>query len=177
MYTKDHVYAKHRMVFPGTFDPFTRGHLSIVQRAAPLCDELLIVVFDNIQKVPVMKRGDRAALIRKTVHHMPAVKVYEYEGLLVDFCKQYSIDAIVRGVRSSVQFEEEQAMAEINWRIGDGTDTVFLPALSELRHISSSMVREIARMGGDLKGFVPEIIEADIIGGYAGGDQGGKKYE
>lgn len=173
MYAKDNVYAKHRMVFPGTFDPFTLGHLSIVQRAAPLCDQLLIVVFDNSRKKPVMTRQDRTELIRRAVDQMPEIHVMEYEGLLVDFCRQYRIDAIVRGVRSFIQFEEEQTMAEINWKIGGGTDTVFLPARSELRHISSSMVREIARLGGDIKDFVPDMIEADILAHYAGVDRGG----
>jgi pantetheine-phosphate adenylyltransferase len=173
MYAKDNVYAKHRMVFPGTFDPFTLGHLSIVQRAAPLCDQLLIVVFDNSQKKPVMTRQARADLIRRVVDQMPAVNVLEYDGLLVDFCRQYQIDAIVRGVRSSIQFEEEETMAQINWKLGGGTDTVLLPARSELRHISSSMVREIARLGGDIKDFVPDMIEADILANYAAVGRGG----
>lgn len=173
MYTRDQVYAKHRMAFPGTFDPFTLGHLSIIQRVSLLCDELLVVVFDNPQKMPVMARHDRADLIRRAVHHMSAVRVMEYDGLLVNFCKDEGVDTIVRGVRSGVQFAEEQAMAEINWRIGDGTDTVLLPALADLRHISSSMVREIVSMGGDIKGFVPDLIEADIVKAY--GDRQGRK--
>ena len=173
MYAKANVSAKHRMVFTGTFDPFTLGHLSLVQRAAHNCDQLLIVVFDNTKKKPLMTLHARADLIRRVVAKMPSVNVLEYDGLLVDFCRQHQIDAIVRGVRSSIQFEEEETMAQINWKLGGGTDTVLLPARSELRHISSSMVREIARLGGDIKDFVPDMIEADILANYAAVGRGG----
>ena len=168
---------KKRLVFPGTFDPFTVGHLSIAQRAAGICDELVVAVFDNRNKRPVMKRADRAGLIRKALAAIPFVTVAEFDGLLVDFCRQEDIGAIVRGIRDPSQFEEEQTMAEINRRIGHGIETVFLPAWSDLRHVSSSAVREIVKLGGDVSDFVPGPIKADILSAYADKSRGGENNE
>lgn len=165
------------MVFPGTFDPFTAGHLSIVRRAAGLCDELVVAVFDNYSKRPVMKREDRVCLIRKALADLPLVTVVAFDGLLVEFCRENNIGTVIRGIRDPSQFEEEQTMAEINRRIGQGIETLFLPAWSELRHVSSSAVREIAKLGGDITGFVPGLIEEDIVKSYAGESRGGVTNE
>ncbi|NLA95891.1 MAG: pantetheine-phosphate adenylyltransferase [Clostridiaceae bacterium] len=155
-----------RMVFPGTFDPFTSGHLDVVERALPLCDQLYVAVFDNANKRPAADRASRLAWIRKALLAYPAVQVLSFDGLLVDFCHRNGVTAIVRGLRSAAQFEEEQTMAEINRRIGGGIETVFLPSLPDKRHLSSSAVRELLRLGGDITGMVPTVIEPDLVEHY-----------
>lgn len=155
-----------RMVFPGSFDPFTSGHLDVVERALPLCDQLYVAVFDNANKKPAADRASRLAWIRKALLSYPSVQVLSFDGLLVDFCLQKGVTAIVRGLKNAAQFEEEQAMAEINRRIGRGIETVFLPALPDKRHLSSSAVRELLRLGADIAGMVPSVIESDLVEHY-----------
>ncbi len=153
------------MVFPGTFDPFTKGHLDLVERAQHFCVELRILVFDNSAKTPVMLREDRMTLIRRAVEHLDHVIVVEGEGLLADYCKTHRVDAIVRGIRNAFQFEEECVMAELNKKLSGGVETLILSA-AELRHVSSTLVREIARFGGDISSLVPESIKEDIERSY-----------
>ncbi|HHW93629.1 MAG TPA: pantetheine-phosphate adenylyltransferase [Clostridiaceae bacterium] len=148
-------------VFPGTFDPFTAGHLDLVGRVRRFCSELRIVVFDNSAKMPVMPKGDRMKLIGRAVAHMKNVTVDRGEGLLADYCIEHGVDVIVRGVRDSFQFEEESVMAKVNKRLSHGVETILLPA-GELQHVSSTLVREIARHGGELEGLVPDVIKDDI---------------
>lgn len=168
----DQLKDSSKMVFPGTFDPFTKGHLDVVERALSLCGQLYVAVFDNANKKPAADRASRLACIRKALLPYPAVQVVAFDGLLVDFCRHYGVGTIVRGVRGAVQFEEEEAMAEINRRIGGGIETVFLPALPGLRHLSSSAVRELLRLGGDITGMVPSVIEAELIEVYGKGTAG-----
>ena len=154
------------MVFPGTLDPFTAGHLDVAERALKLCDRLYVAVFDNSRKKPAADRFLRASWIRKVFDGCPQVQVIPLDGLLVDFCRQNEVKTIVRGVRSGAQFEEEAAMAEVNRRIGGGVDTLFLPSLPDKRHLSSSLVRELLRLGGDIEGKVPAVIESEVIESY-----------
>mgnify|MGYP003760043679 CR=1 FL=1 len=153
-------------VFPGTFDPFTAGHLDLVERVRRFCSEMRIVVFDNDAKTPVMPKDARVALISRAVEHLDNVTVDRGEGLLADYCVRHGVDVIVRGVRNAFQFEEESVMAELNKRLGRGVETMLVPA-SELRHVSSTLVREIARYGGDLGELVPDAIRDDIEKAYS----------
>lgn len=176
---------KKRIVFPGTFDPFTAGHLDVARRALLICDELYIAVFDNSNKVPVADRARRVDLIRKSLDYMDQVKVIAADGLLVDFCLQHGIATIVRGIRNLSQYEEEEAMAQINRLMGKGIDTMFLPALPGMRHVSSSLVRELLRLGAEVEDLVPPAIKSDIVDiyGKTSGDeadmspQGGRTHE
>ncbi|HPY64735.1 MAG TPA: pantetheine-phosphate adenylyltransferase [Bacillota bacterium] len=152
-------------VFSGTFDPFTAGHLDLVERARRFCSELRIVVFDNSSKTPVMPKGDRMTLIGRAVEHLDNVTVDAGEGLLANYCILHGVDVIIRGVRNGFQFEEESVMAELNKRLSCGVETIFFPA-AELRHVSSTLVREIARYGGDLGDLVPPEIKEDIEKAY-----------
>ncbi|NLA71949.1 MAG: pantetheine-phosphate adenylyltransferase [Clostridiaceae bacterium] len=172
MAKKDHVNGKHLMVFPGTFDPFTNGHISIVERALFLCDELHVAVFDNSRKTPVMSRAKRTELVRTALCHLPEVKVRECDSLLVDYCQRNGITWIIRGVHGPSSFEEELTMADINRLIGDGIETVFLPSIAKQRYVSSSIVREIARLGGDITGMVPKTILHDVERAYRTGQAG-----
>lgn len=152
-------------VFSGTFDPFTAGHLDLVERARRFCLELRIVVFDNSSKTPVVSKDARMALITRAVGHLDNVTVDIGEGLLADYCIRHGVDVIVRGLRNGFQFEEESVMAALNKRLSGGVETVFFPA-AEWRHVSSTLVREIARYGGDLGDLVPQAIKGDIEKAY-----------
>jgi len=160
------LFDMNKIVFPGTFDPFTVGHLSVAERAAGLCGQLVIAVFDNGAKSPLMTRGERADLIRKAVGHLEGVLVEEAGGLLVDFCHERGIRLIVRGIRNSSQLEEEAAMAALNRRLGQGIETLFIPALPEHQSISSTAVREIARLGAEIGDLVPPSIRLEVAEVY-----------
>lgn len=160
------------MVYPGTFDPFTKGHFSVVERALLLCDELHVVAFDNSRKTSILTRTQRAGLIRKALAHLPEVKVGHSDGLVVDYCLCHEITLIVRGVHGPLSFEDELMMADINRLIGGGIETVFLPSVAQTRSLSSSIVREIARLGGDISGMVPDSILSDIERDYGPGPIG-----
>ncbi len=184
--TSDAVTDQRKMVFPGTFDPFTSGHLDVVQRALPLCDELYVAVFDRKGKHPRLDREERAALIRQAVAPFPQVKVVAADGLLVDFCRHFGIRTIVRGVRGTVQYEEEQAMADVNRELGGGIDTVLLPALPGRRSLSSSLVRELLRLGVETGDLVPPAILEEVVSLYGqeesgrealGAPAGGERHE
>ncbi len=153
-------------VFPGTFDPFTTGHLDLVERVRRYCSELRIVVFDNDAKTPIMPKEDRITLIGRAVEHLDGVTVDRGEGLLADYCVRHGVDVIIRGVRNAFQFEEESVMAELNKRLSQGVETMIVPA-TELRNVSSTLVREIARYGGDLSGLVPDVIRNDVEQAYS----------
>jgi len=153
------------MVFPGTFDPFTLGHLDLVERARRFCHELRILVFDNSAKSPVMARRDRVSLIRRAVCHLDHVTVAEGSGLLAAYCVEHGVGAIVRGIRSAAQFDEESVMAGLNKKLGGGVETIIFSA-AERRHVSSTLVREIARYGGDISDLVPGVIRVDIEKAY-----------
>ncbi len=158
--------AKRTVVFGGTFDPFTLGHLRIVEQALSFADEVVVAVCENSQKIPTLSADARVELIRRVVAPLLSVRVEKCVGLLTAFCKKESILVAVRGIRSAAHFEEEQVMAEINRRLYPELVTVMIPTSPELSHISSSAVREIARYGGDLRGWVPDVILEDIAKAY-----------
>lgn len=170
------IEKKRKMVFPGTYDPFTKGHLNVVERAILLCDELVIAVFDNSHKTTVVPIEKRVEWIRKALADYPAVKVLAADGLLVHFCEKHGIDTIVRGVRGPVQFEEEIQMAEINRMLDVRVETIFLPSYSSYRNLSSSLVREIARLGESVASFIPEAILDEVASLYGVSD-GGNEHE
>jgi len=141
-------------IFPGSFDPFTRGHESIVRRALPLFDKLVIAVGVNAGKQPFMSAEERVRLIERTFADEPKVSVISYEGLTVDAAKEVGASYIVRGVRLIQDFENEKHMAEVNRELS-GLETILLYTLPEYSHISSSIVRELARYGRDVSEFLP----------------------
>jgi pantetheine-phosphate adenylyltransferase len=158
--------AKRTVVFGGTFDPFTLGHLRIVEQALSFADEIVIAVCENSQKRPKLSADERVELIRRAVTPLSSVRVEKCVGLLTAFCKAESIRVAVRGIRSAAHFEEEQVMSEINRRLYPELVTIMIPTAPELAHVSSSAVREIARYGGDLHGWVPVEILEDIAEAY-----------
>ena len=141
-------------LFPGSFDPFTLGHADIVERALELFDEVVIAVGYNEQKAGWMPVEERVAAIKKLYVDEPRIKVESYTGLTVDFAQAKGISAIVRGVRTTKDFEFEMQLADMNRRL-TGIETILLPASPELASLSSSLVRELAHFGHDVSAFLP----------------------
>ena len=147
-------------VYPGSFDPITRGHLDVVRRACGVFDTLVVAVLINTRKSPVLSAETRAAIIREAVDEelgelAAQVEVSTFEGLTVDLARQHSAASIVRGLRAVSDFESEQAMAHLNREMAPEVDSVFFMTGLEHAYLSSSMVREIASFGGDVSALVP----------------------
>ena len=146
-------------LFPGSFDPFTRGHESIVRRALPLFDRFVIAIGVNADKRSFMSMEQRKAFIESVFQDELSVEVISYENMTVDIAREVGAQFIVRGVRLIQDFENEKHLAEVN-RDLSGIETILLYTLPEYSHISSSIVRELARFGQDVSGYLPE--DADL---------------
>ena len=141
-------------LFPGSFDPFTLGHADIVKRALALFDEVVIAIGYNEQKNGWKPVEERVASIKKIYADEPRIKVESYTGLTVDFAKERGINAIIRGVRTTKDFEYEMQMADVNRQL-TGIETILLPASPQFASLSSSLVRELAHFGHDVSTFLP----------------------
>lgn len=150
-------------VYPGTFDPLTNGHLDLIHRAAGLFDKVIVAVAKSSGKSPLFDLDQRIELAQKVLVDYPAVEVVGFEGLLVDFAKQYQADVVIRGVRSIADFEYEAQMAGMNRKMSPQLETIFLTPDQQWSHLSSTLVRDIARHGGDVSDFVPEQIKQSIL--------------
>ena len=151
---------RKRFIFPGTFDPFTIGHLDLAVRAASLCDELIVAVLNNINKRTAFTLEERVRMAGRCLAAYDTIVVKGYEGLIADFYRQEEATCVVRGIRSESDFGSEFVMSAANRRLDPNFETCFLPARSEFSFMSSSVVREIATFGGDISTMVPmEIVE------------------
>ena len=148
-------------VFPGSFDPITKGHENIVKRALPLFDQIIVAVGVNANKKYLFSLEQRVAWIKATFNFEPKVTVETYEGLTVRFCLEKQAGHIVRGLRNSGDFQFEKGIAQMNRDMVSGVDTLFFMTSPELSAISSSIVRDIIRNGGDISKFVPNAIDID----------------
>ena len=146
-----------RAVCPGSFDPPTNGHLDIIARAARLFDEVTVAVLVNPAKRGLFTVSERLTMLSEAVGDDDNVKVESFEGLLVDFCRDHDIDAIVKGLRAVSDFDSELQMAQMNARLS-GVETVFVPTSPEWSFLASSLVKEVARFGGDVSGLVPSYV-------------------
>ncbi len=147
-------------VYPGSFDPITRGHEDLVSRSLRFADKVIVAVAINATKQPLFSPEERVALIREAVSH-PAVEVRSFEGLLVDFARRAGATVIVRGLRAVSDFEYEFQMALMNRNLEPALETVFLVPAFDLTYLSSSLVREVARYGGDVSQLVhPAVLKA-----------------
>ncbi|MBR5279655.1 MAG: pantetheine-phosphate adenylyltransferase [Clostridia bacterium] len=160
----DAQYGDKRIgVYPGSFDPLTNGHLDIIRRASKLFDHLIVAVLVNTSKKnAIFTMEERVALIRKCTDQMPNVEVQMFDGLLVDFVKAHQAVAIVKGLRAVSDYEYELQMAALNKHIDKDVETIFLMADIQNSFLSSSIVKELARHGGDIRGLVPGEIVDDI---------------
>jgi pantetheine-phosphate adenylyltransferase len=146
-----------RAVFPGSFDPITLGHIDIINRALSLFDEIIIAIGVNAEKKSMWTLEERKSFIETTFKDVPKIKVKTYTGLTADFCKDEKATFILRGLRNTTDFTYEQTIAQANQKVNK-IDSVFIICSPEYSHISSSIVRDIARNLGDYSSIVPEIV-------------------
>jgi pantetheine-phosphate adenylyltransferase len=147
-----------RAVCPGSFDPVTHGHLDIIERAASLFDEVVVAVGVNPSKSRMFTADERLAMLRRAVEHLPGVSVEGFTGLLTTFCAERDIDAIVKGLRAGGDFDYELQMAQMNSSL-TGVETVFVPTRPAWSFVASSLVKEVASMGGDVSALVPDFVD------------------
>ena len=145
-------------VCPGSFDPITFGHLDIVRRASGMFDRVIVAVLKNSAKQCTFSVAERVAMIEDSVRGLPNVTAASFDGLLADYTRIVNASVIVKGLRAMSDFEYEFQMALINQKINPDVETVFLSSRSEYMFMSSNIVREIARVGGDISQFVPEVL-------------------
>ncbi len=150
-------------VFPGSFDPVTIGHMDLIKRALAIFDKLVIGVLANSAKNPFFTEEERVYMLKELTKDMPGTEVMQFNGLLVDFVKETKADAVIRGIRNSIDFEYELPLAQANYKLDYKADTIFLATLPEHSYISSSAVRELVRYKGDIKGFVPDVVYQFIV--------------
>jgi pantetheine-phosphate adenylyltransferase len=147
-----------RAIYPGSFDPVTNGHLDVIERARKLFDEVVVAVAHNDEKQPLFSLEERLELLRETAGRIDNVRIAEFKGLLVDFAKAGKAGAVIRGLRAVSDFEFEFQMALMNRKLEAGVETIFLMPKEEYTYLSSRIVKEIARLGGDVSSFVPARV-------------------
>ncbi|GMA49093.1 phosphopantetheine adenylyltransferase [Alicyclobacillus contaminans] len=147
-----------RAVYPGSFDPLTNGHLEVLQTAAQLFDEVVIAILVNPDKRPLFSVEERMQLIAEAVKGIPNVRVDQFQGLLVDYIRRIQAHVIVRGVREPADYENEVKLAHMNRSMEPSAVTVFLPTHPTLSYVSSSLVKQVAAYGGDVRAHVPECV-------------------
>ena len=148
-----------KAVFPGSFDPITTGHVDLVQRALPLFDQIIVAIGVNSQKQTLFDVVLRKQWIEKVFAHEPRVRVDIFEGLTVHFCKKVGAHYLIRGLRNASDFDYEKTISQLNHIVGENVETVFLISRPEFSHISSTIVREIIKGGGDARPFLPEGVQ------------------
>jgi pantetheine-phosphate adenylyltransferase len=154
-------------IYPGTFDPITNGHLDIITRGVSLFDRIVVALLENADKEPLLPLEERVEIVRAVVARFPNVTVESFDGLLVDYARKRGAQAIVRGLRALSDFEYEFQMALMNRRLEPGVETVFMMPSEAYSYVSSRLVREVVRLGGDVKGLVPEEVIARLRARYA----------
>ena len=152
----------HTVVYPGTFDPITNGHIDLIERAAKLFERVVVAVATSEKRAPLFPIAERVALAQHCLSHVPAAKVVPFNGLLIDFVASQDSHCVLRGLRAVADFEYEFQLANMNRAMQPEFESVFLTPSVELSYISSSLVREIAALGGDVSGFVPSKVGAAL---------------
>lgn len=153
---------KRSALYPGTFDPITNGHNDLVRRAAGLFDRVIVAIAANPNKTPLLPLESRVDLARRVLHDLPNVEVLGYSGLTVECARQHKVAVIVRGLRAVSDFEFEFQLANMNRHVAHEIETVFLTPKEQFTFISSTLVREIAVLGGEVGKFVDPIVEAEL---------------
>jgi pantetheine-phosphate adenylyltransferase len=153
---------KRHAMYPGTFDPITNGHTDLVRRAAGLFDRVVVAIASNPNKAPLFKLEQRVDLARQVLVDLPNVEVMGYSGLTVEFARKHGLSIVVRGLRAVSDFEFEFQLANMSRHLAREIETVFLTPQEQFTFISSSLIREIAVLGGDTKEFVHPIVEAEL---------------
>jgi pantetheine-phosphate adenylyltransferase len=145
-------------VYPGSFDPVTNGHLDLIRRSVKLVDRLIVAVLNNTSKQPLFSLEERKLMLREATAGLADVEVDSFDGLLVDYAEKHGAQAIVRGIRAISDYESEMQMSLLNRHLRPGTETIFLMAAEEYSFISSRMIKEVIKLGGDVSQFVPPSV-------------------
>ena len=156
-----------RALTPGTFDPITSGHLDVIARASQLVDEVVVAVADSQKKGPLFTLEERVELVRQATAHLPNERVEPFKGLLVDFAKELDATVVVKGLRAITDFEYEFQMTAMNYQLSPQLETLFIMSPPQYMYLSSSIVREISKMGGDIQQFVPPCVYEALKKKYA----------
>ena len=151
-----------RAICPGSFDPVTFGHLDVITRAAAIFDEVIVAVAVNLEKNPMFTVAERLEMLREVTAHMPNVVIDQFDGLLVHYAREKQAIAIVKGLRAVTDFVSEFQMALMNRQLDGGMETLFMMASAEHSYLSSSVAKEIASLGGEVTGLVPEVVQKRI---------------
>jgi pantetheine-phosphate adenylyltransferase len=146
-------------IYPGSFDPVTNGHLDVIQRAAKLFDRVVVAVAKNESKKPLFALAERHELVSRAVQHLPNVESDSFDGLLVDYVEKQAGQAIIRGLRAVSDFEFEFQMALMNRKLNERIETIFMMPKDTYTFLSSRIIKEIARLGGDIGSFVPNHVQ------------------
>ena len=149
-------------IYPGSFDPLTNGHLDVIQRAAKLFDRVVVAVAKSEDKHPLFTPDERLSLVKQAVRHFPAVEADAFDGLLIEYVLSQKAEAIVRGLRAVSDFEFEFQLALMNRKLNENIETIFMMPKDTYTFLSSRIVKEIARLGGDVGAFVPAHVRAAL---------------
>ncbi|EEF62851.1 pantetheine-phosphate adenylyltransferase [Pedosphaera parvula] len=150
------------VIYPGSFDPLTNGHLDVIQRATKLFDRVIVAVAKNESKSPLFTLSERLDLVSQCVKHLPNVEADTFDGLLVDYAEKQSAQAIIRGLRAVSDFEFEFQLALMNRKLNERVETIFMMPKDTYTFLSSRIVKEIARLGGNISTFVPSPVQVAL---------------
>ena len=150
-------------IYPGSFDPLTNGHLDVIERAVKLFDHVIVAVASNESKHPLFSLGERVELVRRCIKHLPNAEADSFDGLLVNYANQRNAQAIVRGLRAISDFEFEFQLALMNRKLNEKVETIFMMPKDTYTFLSSRIIKEIARLGGDITAFVPAPVRPDLL--------------
>jgi|TARA_Y100000814_G_scaffold60891_2_gene37755 pantetheine-phosphate adenylyltransferase len=153
---------KKSVIYPGSFDPLTNGHVNIIERASKCFDEVIIGVAKNSSKNSILTSDERVKLLKKVFKNKKKIKVDQFEGLLAHYVDKMKIYTILRGMRTVQDFEYELQMATSNNKLNNKIETIFMVADGNFSHISSSLIKDIVRLNGDASNFIPKIVETEL---------------
>lgn len=153
---------KKTAVYAGSFDPITYGHIDIIERAGRIFDRVIVAVAHNTEKKPLFTVSERVTMLKKAARHMPNVEIDDFTGLVVDHVIKKKANVLIRGIRMLSDFEYEFQMALTNRKINSGVETIFLMPHESYSYLSSTLIKEAALLGADLKSFVPDFVEKEL---------------
>ena len=153
---------KGRAIYPGSFDPPTNGHLDLIQRGAKIFEELVVAILRNSEKIPMFSVSERLEMLKELTADLKNVRIDTFDGLMVEYAKSMDAMCVLRGIRAISDYEYELQMALMNRKIEPTLETVFMMPADKYSYVSSRLVREVAQVGGPVKGLVPEVVEQKL---------------